>query len=696
MFSLVALYYNVVCYSDASKSVDSFSPDRQGHGAENQWSSSRKTAAVQIQFDLATQCKGDFSTQAALMRPDFTDFVFSWAAIQLILYNSQSPLSLSSNVTSALQNEVLKADQTSQDPRIQVKLSTLPTFKELPKVIRQAFATAVCSNIDSMHTSSAQGKQTGSNKEIGTTTTTTSSSSSGVSGLDSFCTTYLKTGAGSKNIPRRSFIPFQNLSNANQQTVVSDLCSAIDKKWSAVVESLYTYFQQMGYTEEKAPSMAPSSKPVTVSPTFPPSKQPNTKAPTKSPVTKKPVTKKPVTATPISRTTTSPTQSSSTLSPSPSPAPVVTTSKPVTSKPKWAYRPKPQKPKSKPSTAKPSQTQITAMPTTVVGENLIYVPVKFTALKQNNTMLTASDIIRGNDNGVLSAVIMAVSQVIDQSSEDEVLQAYHPPSNTTAIAWDIDGTSTNSRRRLSSLLYSGSALIYEAPNNWIYAKLPFRVVSWSQNNSTSGTSQSRSGSSNSTYYDSSSSSVGDDDWCDDDGGSGESSSQILLTQYIHSALKSRIADGGLLSLLQGLDPRIQSLDYLQLQSSDSPSTPTTTESTNVSNYALQIVGLAMFALSSVLCFGLLFAGHQRKMQRKKEKQWKETVGSEQAVNKFLEMGLALDEHLNKMMHSSTPVAQPKREGSLLIGNSLCITEETAKTGKSGKSSNLSIRVTIKS
>ena len=255
----------------------------------------------------------------------------------------------------------------------------------------------------------------------------------------------------------------------------------------------------------------------------------------------------------------------------------------------------------------------------LIEKNTIYVQIKFIAFAEDtikvksSTMIKASDIINKTDNGLLSSIIMAVSQVIDQNTGDVVLSAYNKPSST-ALAWDFNNA-TASRRSLEHLLFSGIALISDAPNNWIYAKLPFRVLDLSQNI----TKNSRS---SNIHND-------DDDECDDDLASSSTNiktTQIEVYQRVISAVNSSIEDGKLLSLMQKLDVRVRAVGYLQNQSIDSLST-TTKYTSSSSNYALHIAGLAMFAITIMVCSSLLFAGRQRKLQRESEMQCKKTKNS---------------------------------------------------------------------
>jgi len=268
-------------------------------------------------------------------------------------------------------------------------------------------------------------------------------------------------------------------------------------------------------------------------------------------------------------------------------------------------------PSPAPIAGKPRKS--TSIPSNALLEkNTIYVQIKFISLAEDKSdssaMIKASDIINRADNGLLSSIVMAVSQVIDQNTGDVVLSAYNKPSST-AMAWDFNDA-TASRRYLEKLLFSGVALISDAPNNWIYAKLPFRILGLSQNI----TKNSRS---NSIHND-------DDNECDDDVASSSTNietTQTEVSQRVISAVNSSIADGKLLSLMQKFDVRVRAVDYLQTQSIDSLSTTTQFTSSSYS-YVLQIAGLAMFAITTMVCSGLLFAGLRRKMQRESEMQCK--------------------------------------------------------------------------
>lgn len=646
-------------------------------------STTRKTQTAQVQFDLLTQCEGDFESQTALSRPDYTDFIFSWAAVELIMFNTQSPLSLSDNVTSNLRKLVLNGDTTSQnDPRIQVNLQVLPSFPELPREVRTAFATAVCLSFNDTMASGSSATQL----------PVSSASSTGlgeVSGLNEFCQTFLQTGSGSKTIPRKSFIPLQNYSKQKRKVVAGTLCMAIESRWSKVVSNLYDYFQQMGYINaftSSPVSPQPTAKPpITARPTakFVATPQPTTQRPvTRKPTTKRPVTLKP-TLHPVTErpTTLQPTVTSSThvhhsASPSPTPIPQTTnpTPKPQTAKPK-------NKPTKRGSTPKPTVKVVTAKPTSNLGsENMVAVLVRFTTYTQDNPskVVTAADIINGTDNGLLNSVIMALSQVIDQNTGEQVLNAYQRPVTSAVLAWDVSNSTKTltSHRRLLDLLYSGVAYVADAPNHWINAKLPFLIHSNFTLN-TSSISSSRA-----------SSITQSDDWCDDDGGSSHSftnAAQETLGQAINDAVKGGIDDGTLLRLMKGIDSRIQGVEYLQ--TAELISSP---PAAKVFNHILPIVGATMFAMTAMLCGGLILSARLRKIQREKDQKWRETINNEEAINKFLEMGLTYDDSLNKLMRSSMPTRgkAPERDGSLLIGNnSLCnsgpvITAETGTTAKS--------------
>jgi len=270
-------------------------------------------------------------------------------------------------------------------------------------------------------------------------------------------------------------------------------------------------------------------------------------------------------------------------------------------------------PSPAPIAGKPRKS--TSIPSNALLEkNTIYVQIKFIAVAEDtiksdsSAMIKASDFINKADNGLLSSIIMAVSQVIDQNTGDVVLSAYNKQSST-AMAWDFNNAIA-SRRSLEKLLFSGVALISDAPNNWIYAKLPFRILGLSQNI----TKNSRSSSINND----------DDNECDDDVASSSTkieTTQTKVSQRVNYAVNSSIADGKLLSLMQKLDVRVRAVDYLKMQSIDSLST-TTQFTSNSYSYVLQIAGLAMFAITTMVRSGLLFAGLRRKMQRESEMQCK--------------------------------------------------------------------------
>jgi len=657
-------------------------------------SRTRWTQTTQVQFDLVTQCEGDFKSQSTLMRPDYTDFIFSWAAIELILFNSQSPVRLSQNDTARLKTIVLNGGSASQnDPRIQVNVELLPSFVALPRTLRVAFATAVCTNTNETVAGSSS-------------LTVVLSTTSAVSGLPEFCQTFLQSGTGSKTVPRKSFIPFQDFSIEKQNSVAETLCMAIESRWSKVVANLYDHFQQMGYigTITSTPvTPQPNTKPpVTTSPTTqrpvtpkPTTQQPVTPKPrTNRPVTRNPTTKRPITMQPTRHPVTEmPTTLQPTIaiaidmfpSASPSPTPYPPTPNPT---PKPTAKPQTLKPKTKPTkrdaTSRPTTYEIiTAKPTrvpTAETENTVDVQVKFTTYTALNpsTVVTAADIINGTDNGLLNSVIMALSQVIDQNTGDQVLNAYQRPVTTIILPWDVSNktSASKNRRRLIDLLYSGVAYVADEPNYWISVKIPFLLHS---NLSLNRSHVSISRTNNAAQT---------DDWFDDDGTSSAyiaNYTEEVMSHAVNAAVKNGISDGTLLRLMKGLDSRIQAVEYLQ-EVEHATSSPQVRQF----NHILPVIGVAMFAMTSMMCGGLILIARLRRIQREKDRKWRETINNEEAFHKFIEMGLTLDDNVNKFMQSSMPFTGKPcvRDGSLLVGNDSCNSSPviTAKTRTTTKGS----------
>lgn len=333
---------------------------------------------------------------------------------------------------------------------------------------------------------------------------------------------------------------------------------------------------------------------------------------------------------------------------------------------------KPQQPSP---TSTPSTTKIATYKPTIsfsAEEKTVYVPVKVCAIveDQNNssTMVKANDIINGTENELLHAVIMAISQVVNRNTEGGILITYQQRSST-AVPWNINGT-VGSRRKLESLLYTGIAFVSEAPNNCIYANLPFRIVTSFQNSTTSVSSSIDDEDDDCSDDDDAGGTSNDDDWTDDDdeasgddddssggtgddddssggagddddlsGGAGDDddwyyddavskvSSPLInssartdnttetneLEQIVNSVIKKQIEDGEMLRLVQVIDPRINSIEYFQIQPADGLST--TTQSVKSFNHVLQYVGVGLFALTIALCSALFLTARQRKSHR---------------------------------------------------------------------------------
>jgi hypothetical protein len=301
--------------------------------------------------------------------------------------------------------------------------------------------------------------------------------------------------------------------------------------------------------------------------------------------------------------------------------------------------------------------------------------VKFTAYTElsPSTVITAADIINGTDNGLLNSVIMALSQVIDQNAGDQVLNAYQRPVTTVILPWDVTNitSASKNRRRLLDLLYSGVAYVADEPNYWIRVKIPFVIHSnLQQNNSQVSISRANNAAQN-------------DDWFDDDGTSSSfeaNYTEEVMSQTVNAAVKNGISDGTLLRLMKGLDSRIQAVEYLQVAEQ-----ATTYPQVQKFNHILPVIGIAMFVMTSVMCGGLILTARMRKIQREKDRKWRETINNEEAFNKFIEMGLTLDGNGNKFMQSSKP---HERDGSLLIGHDSCSSSPviTAKTRTTAKGS----------
>ena len=277
-------------------------------------------------------------------------------------------------------------------------------------------------------------------------------------------------------------------------------------------------------------------------------------------------------------------------------------------------------------------------------------------------MIKATDIINGTENELLHAVIMAISQVVNRNTEGGILITYQQ-RGSTAVPWNINGTIGN-RRKLENLLYTGVAFVSEAPNNCIYANLPFRFVA-SFENSTTNVNSSIGSDDDDWSDDDAPGDDDDDDWTDDDdapgdddddapgdddddapgdddddaGGTGDDddwyyddaatkvSSPLInftastnyttetneLEKIVNSVIKKQIEDGEMLRLVQVIDPRINSIEYFQIQPVDDLST--TTQSAKSFNHVLQYVGVGLFALTIAVCGVLFLTARQRRSHR---------------------------------------------------------------------------------
>jgi len=141
------------------------------------------------------------------------------------------------------------------------------------------------------------------------------------------------------------------------------------------------------------------------------------------------------------------------------------------------------------------------------------------------------------------------------------------------------------------LLYSGVAYIADEPNNWISVKIPFLLhINLSQNRS--HVSISRTNNVAKT-----------DDWFDDDGTSSAyvaNYTEEVISHTVNTACENGISDGMLLRLIKGLDLRKQAAEFLQ-----KVKLATSSPQVQQFNHILPVIGVAMFAMTSMMCGGLI-------------------------------------------------------------------------------------------
>jgi len=141
------------------------------------------------------------------------------------------------------------------------------------------------------------------------------------------------------------------------------------------------------------------------------------------------------------------------------------------------------------------------------------------------------------------------------------------------------------------LLYSGVAYIADEPNNWISVKIPFLLhINLSQNRS--HVSISRTNNVAQT-----------DDWFDDNGTSSAyvaNYTEEVISHTVNTACENGISDGMLLRLIKGLDLRKQAAEFLQ-----KVKLATSSPQVQQFNHILPVIGVAMFAMTSMMCGGLI-------------------------------------------------------------------------------------------
>jgi hypothetical protein len=107
-----------------------------------------------------------------------------------------------------------------------------------------------------------------------------------------------------------------------------------------------------------------------------------------------------------------------------------------------------------------------------------------------------------------------------------------------------------------------------------------------------------------------------DDWFDDDGTSSAyvaNYTEEVISHTVNTACENGISDGMLLRLIKGLDLRKQAAEFLQ-----KVKLATSSPQVQQFNHILPVIGVAMFAMTSMMCGGLILIARLQRIQREKK------------------------------------------------------------------------------